>query len=373
MTWSSWLRSRDFIDPSYFGGAADGPDASAAIRLACQRACEPGQPRKVVLGPGTWRVCSDGSTDPLGVFSNVNGVELDMRGTLQVDREWINYDQQDLFIFDGCDGIGLPRVDIRCPQAQPDGQTTFRGARAFKFRAGCTGIRVGVARAKNLRQLWWFTRLQTEPTDFICRDIDLGLTLMDGVGYGVLSSLSGDGLRGKVVSRRCGRSVFLTGITGVDLDVDSTDHQASVNVLLATDYGFGVHNVNLRYRDVASVTADASINAVRLEIQDSDKYVSRHSRVNVDLDIAARPGCYQGFGFAIGKVKSDDKPDPLDRGQTIEDVIITGSISGTASQRSLDIGSVGTWGAGERLRNIKWGGLALRGCAPASIHGVIQP
>lgn len=360
----------DFIDPRYFGGDPSGTrDSSTAIRLACLQAAETTGRRRVVLGPGTWKVFSDGSTDPLGDWTGVHGLELDMQGKLLIDRTFTGSQVVPVFKFTGCDNVSLPRTWVEGSQTQPSGQRTSRGAEVFLFGGGCTGVRAGVNKAKNVRKLWSFMRAVGAPATDICRGINLGVTYALQVGYPCFASLSAWNMKAQLVTDACGRSYFVTGGRAHKVALLSRNHEASVDALIATDDGDGMDGCDLTYTDTESTTADNSINAVRVEFQFSEVKPGVHRNIRVHLNIKTGASTYQGFGFATGKVKSDGTADTVDRGHILENIKVSGSIvAGNILQRNVGIGSGGTWGAGEHVRNVNLEDLSLRGTGQMSIR-----
>jgi hypothetical protein len=339
---------------------ARGTDDSAAIRrtAAALQAAGGGTMR---FPSGTYRVFSDGVNAALGAFANCSGINFDWGGaTLVVDRGFVEDEQVDLFTFATCDTIDFGNATVSCTHSQARFQRTARGARFASFTRGCKAIRAGITKATDLRTVWDFHRLPSEPESYASQGIDLGFTYATKCGYVLLGSLSGNELKATVVSDRCGRSYFCTGFFNHQVHVVSRNHEASADCLIATDSGFGADGLKLLYEDAESTTADASIDAVRVEFQEGDVYVGTHRNLDVEIRIRTSATAYQGYGFAVTKVKRDDKPDAVDRGHTLAGLRVHGSIAGgSASQRTLNICGTGKWGSRENLRDITIEDLTL--------------
>jgi hypothetical protein len=132
----------------------------------------------------------------------------------------------------------------------------------------------------------------------------------------------------------------------------STNHEASVDCLLATDAGQGMSDVDLKYVNVDSTTNDLSIDCVRVEYQDGQLYSGTFRNIKVDFDIQTALGVSAlGYAFGISKL-ANDLPDPTDRGHVLDGVTLTGNINNPSGRPFVLLGS-GTWGAGEFVRNIK--------------------
>jgi hypothetical protein len=337
-----------------------GTDDSAAIRrtAAALQAAGGGTMR---FPNGTYRVFSDGVNAALGAFANCSGINFDWGGaTIVVDRGFVHDEQVDLFTFAACDTIDFGNPTVSCTDSQPRFQRTARGARFVSFTRGCKAIRAGITKATDLRTVWDFHRLPSEPESYASQGIDLGFTYATKCGYVLLASLSGNELKATVVSDRCGRSYFCTGFVDHQVHVVSRNHEASADCLIATDSGFGADGLKLLYEDTESITADASIDGVRVEFQEGDVYVGTHRNLDVEIRIRTSATAYQGYGFAVTKVRRDDKPDPVDRGHTLTGLRVHGSIvGGNASQRTLNICGTGKWGPRENLRNITIEDLTL--------------
>lgn len=358
--------SRPYGDIRRFGALGDwngttGTDDSAAIRLATA-ALQAAGTGVLRIPKGRFRVFSDGVTTTLGVFSSISGIKIEWENgsELVVDRTFTGSQQVDVFTFAACDGVDLGNPTLSCTQVQPAGEKTSRGPRFVNFTQGSKAIRAGVTKATNFRTVWDFDRLSTDPVSYASRGIDLGVTYASHCGYGLLGSLSAYSLKATLVTDTCGRSYFVTGFYDHEVHVLSKNHEASVDCLIATDQGLGADGLKLTYTDIESTTADNTINAVRVEFQDSDVYVGAHRNIDIELNIQTTATAFLGYGFSVAKFKIDDTPDTVDRGHTLENVKVHGRILGAnGSQRAIGFCVVGTWGAGENVRNIRFRDLRM--------------
>ncbi len=356
---------KEKVNVRWFGATGNGTtDDSTSIRKATAFFQAIGGGR-LYFPSGTYRIFSDGSTADLGDFSNLTGITIDAENAeFVVDRIFTGIQQVILFQFTACNNINLPSTIASCTQEQPVSERTSRGPKMYNFLQGCKGITAGITNLTNFRTGYDFSRLPSDPISYVCSGINLGVINALKTGYPLLGSLSGDNLQTQLITESCGRSYFFTGAHDHKINIKSKNHEASVDVLLATDSGYGMSDVDLTYTDIESTTTDNSINAVRVEFQDSELYPGTHRNINVKLDIQSTGTYYQGFGFAVSKMTSSDVPDTVDRGHTLENITVSGRISSVASgQRSLGICSYGTWGTGEYVRNINVKDLIITGCS----------
>jgi hypothetical protein len=317
---------------------------------------------------GTYRTYSNGSTDPLGNFSSLSGIALIFDGAeLVVDRTFTGVENQYMFVFTACKNIKLSNTIASCTQTQPVGQKTSRGAALYRFLQGCENISADNTYADSLRAVWDFHREIADPVSYSSKVINIGCTTAVDCGYPLLGSLSGNNLRSQLSTLRCGRSYFFTGASDHVVHLRSTNHEASADCLLATDAGQGMQDVDLKYVNVDSTTNDLSIACVRVEYQDGQLYNGIHKNIKVDFNIQTVVGVSAlGFAFEISKV-ANDLPDPTDRGHVLDGITLTGNIN-NPSGRGIAMCIIGTWGAGEFIRNIKVDNLRNFILTPVSMN-----
>jgi hypothetical protein len=336
-----------------YGAAGDGiADDTSAIKLAAADIQAAGG-GTLYFPQGTYRVYSDASTDPLGNFSSLNGLSIVFNGAeLVVDRTFTGSQTIYMFVFSACKNVKLSNTFASCTQIQPVGQKTSRGAYLFRFLQGCENISADNTYADSLRAVWNFHREVADPASYSSKVIDIGCTTAVDCGYPLLGSLSGNNLCSQLSTLRCGRSYFFTGASDHVVHLRSTNHEASVDCLLATDAGQGMQDVDLKYVNVNSTTNDLSINCVRVEYQDGQTYNGIFKNIKVDFNIQTSVGVTAlGYAFGVSKT-ANDLPDPTDRGHVLDGVTLTGNID-NPSGRGIALLYIGTWGAGEFVRNIK--------------------
>ena len=344
---------RDTVSVKDFGAVGDGiVDDTTAIKDATAYIQSIGG-GTLYFPQGTYRTYSDASTDPLGDFSSLDGVGIVYDGAdLVVDRTFSGSETIYMFVFSACKNIKLSNTNVSCTQTQPVGQKTSRGAYLYRFLQGCENISADNTYADSLRAVWDFHREPADPASYASKLIDIGRTTAVDCGYPLLGSLSGNNLRAQLSTLRCGRSYFFTGASDHVVHLRSTNHEASVDCLLATDAGQGMQNVDLKYVNLDSTTNDLSINCVRVEYQDGQTYAGTFKNIKVDFNIQTTVGVTAlGFAFGISKT-ANDLPDPTDRGHVLDGVTLTGNIN-NPSGRGIAMLYIGTWGAGEFVRNIK--------------------
>jgi len=354
------------------GTAGSGTDDSAAIRLASAALIANGGGKLIFPAGKKYRVFSDGITTPLGAFTGLNGVEIDMTGAeLVVDRTFAPNTEINMFTFANCQNTSLPSTNIICTQTQSVGNRTHRGAVIYEFTQGCTDIFAGVTSVTDISRAWSFRRGTSDPVSYSSRAIDLGVTHALRCGYGIFGTLSGYGVRAVLHTESCGRSYFVTGGYDHDVHVYSKNHEGSIDCLITTDAGLGMEDLRLKYVNKESTTTDSSIDMVGIQFQDGDLYAGKIRNIEVDLDVETDNTRYMGYAVRIDKLTSADVPDPTDRGHTLENIKIKGRIKGNSgSQRSLNLmaGGMGTWGAGENVYGIDVSDLIISGTSQPSIN-----
>jgi len=346
----------------YAGTPGAGTDDTAALRRAFLVLQARGG-GSIDLGSRRYRIYADGTTTPLGDLSSTRGVRIISSGAeLVVDRTFTGTQTVQLLKFTACNGVHFegPLV-VTCTQSQPTNEHTSRGPNFATFLQGCTNITCQSLKATDFHEVWHTSRLPADPVSYASRNFDMGVTHAYRCGYPWSSSLSGYNVKIVLHTEQCGRSYFPTGGRNHNVEVYGKDNEASVDCLIATDAGEGMQGMRLKYVNKESTFADNSRNGVRLEVQDSDLYVATHRDIEIDLDISnTSAGVYMGYGFSIAKFKNDDTADATDRGHILENIEVRGSIKGgSANQRSINTASVGTWGAGENLDNIRFRNLRM--------------
>lgn len=354
-----------------YTGPGVGTDDTTAFRRACLVIQQQGG-GVLNLGSRRYRLFSDGSTNPLGNFSNLRGITIKSDGAeLVIDRTFTGSQVIQGFQFTACSGIAfVGHIKVTCTQTQPFGEKTARGFEFASFSQGCTNVSNEVATFTAIRVGWIIRRALGDPASYISRGFRLGVTNASQVGYPLTTAgATGDSLTASLVTFQCGRSYFPQGMVNHVVNVTSTDAEASVDCLLASVGTVGPDGLDLTYTNVSSTFADNSRDCVRLEIQDSDLYDVICRNIKIKLNILTGGSTYTGFGFSVGKVKADSTPDPTDRGHRIENVEISGTIDGSnPNQRGIGFCSFGTWGTGEFVRNISFRDLRLVGIAQPTFN-----
>lgn len=340
-----------------------GTDDSTALRNACLVIQQRGG-GVLDLGSGRYRIFSDGSTATIGDFSNLRGIKIKASGAeLVIDRTFTGSQTVTLFEFAACNNIDFEgSLTLTCT-AQPAGEKTTRGPVFAEFSQGCLNVRNGTLKATGCRILWHIIRDIADPVSYISKNFDLGVTYATSCGYPLnTSGASGQNVKAILHTDTCGRSYFPQGAKGHDITVFSKNHEASVDCLLVPDGTTGIESLKLKYINRESTSADASLNCVRLEIQDSDLYDSVSRDIDISLNIETGASTYLGYGFEIGKLKADSTADATDRGHIIEKLRLSGVIrAGNSSQRSVGMFNIGTWSTGELIRNISVEDLVITG------------
>lgn len=348
-----------------YTGAGVGTDDSTAFRNACLVIQARGG-GVLDLGSRRYRLYSNGSTGALGDFSNLRGITIKSDGAeLVIDRTFTGSQTVTPFIFTACEGVHfVGHIKVTCTQTQPINEKTSRGVEFATFRQGCKNVTSEMATFNSLRVGFYPRREAGDAASFISRGFRLGMIHANQTGYPLTNAgATGHQLTASLVTTECGRSLFLQGIVDATVYVDSADAEASVDCLLTNVTTRGMDSVTVYYTNTRSTIADASRSiGVDLQVQDSDLQVVRHSNVRVFLNIRTGATTYTGAGFRVSKLKADSTDDAVDRGHTIENVEVQGTvIAGNSAQIGIQFCSVGTWGTSELVDNIAFRNLRLVG------------
>lgn len=348
-----------------YGCVGDGvTDDTAGLRNACLAIQELGA-GVLDLADGEFAVyvgdnVSTVESDPIAEFDGLRGFRLASRGArIIVDREYTGATFGNLFLFSDCDRVHLESVDIVGTDEQPEFERADRGLFAFFFQQGCEGVTFDTITGINLRGVVSFRREANESTALKCKDIR-GRVRAVKCGYPLSGALSGDNMNVEVISEQCTRSFYIYGCQNVDATVRSRNHEGSADVLISTAVGNGNDDIRVKYINRDSTVNDNSRNCVVIEYGDED--AATCSRINIDLSIRTVGGAAFGYGFKIGKLDDDENPDTVDRGHILDGLRLTGAIIGShANQRTVAFCGVGTWAAGETVRDVR---VSLRHGAP---------
>lgn len=346
-------------DPLRYGGAgnwngATGADDTPAFRIL-KTLANAGQ-KEFHLHGRRYRLSSIADSEQLLAIANQDGMTWFMNGAeLVVDRTFTGAVQCGLFELTACKNCTfVGGIKLTCTQSQPSGQHTSRGPRFTQLLQGSHNFKCDSAYFTDFREGHHAIRNSTDPRSYISRNPDFGVIYAYRTGYPCAGSLSGHGARAVIYAEECGRACFWTGIEGFDFEVHSKNQEASVNCLITTDpcndtgtlAGDGPRG-GLRYYDRDSTFADNSLNHIDLQIQGSELYIGRLSNLDIKFYIEnTSPSAWSGFAFGFSKVKSDATADTVDRGHTLENIRISGTVKGlSANQRSCATQRQGTWGA----------------------------
>lgn len=332
------------------GTAGVGTDDSTALRRVAA-IINAGQ-KFIDFGGLSMRCFSDASTATLLALTSVNGLLIRFSGArFVVDRTFTGSQVVDICIMTACKNITGDPPRIVCTHSQAAGQHTSRGPQFLELKQGCENIVFAGIEATDFRQVWHFSRLSSDPESYASRGLYFGVTKAYRCGYPLAGSLSGYGVTAELHTEECGRSYFCTGGIGHNIDVFSTNAQASIDALITTDQGFGMNGLNLNYHNTESTGADNSLNCVNVQFQEGDLYVGTHRNIKVRLNIKNPDAAkFLGFGFGWSKLKADDTADALDRGHVLENLDVSGTIQGASANQRTMAATQGTFGAGDNFR-----------------------
>lgn len=342
-----------------------GTDDTTAFRNACLVIQTRGS-GALDLGYGRYRLYSDGSTTPLGDFSNLRGITIRSDGAeLVVDRTFSASQTVRLFQFTACNNIAF-RGPLKgtCTQIQPVNEKALRGAEFATFLQGCNNVSNELLELVGFRLAWHALKQLADPDTYISKGFNMGVTKFTSGGYGWTNAGdSGWAVTATLITDVATRSYFPQGGRGHTIKVISKNFEASVDCLLANTGTNGIRGLKLWYINTESTFADSSKDPIRQEHQDSDLFDSVFEDIEIHLNIVnPSAGAYMGPGFISGKVLAAGPADTVDRGHTQKGIKISGYIkAGSTNQRAIEICATGTWSTGEFVDNICIENLRLEG------------
>lgn len=300
-----------------------------------------------------------GSTDysvglpssPLFAVSNLKNARIIGMGVLNIDRTFAANDKFDVFQFTDCQDLDI-QLNVTTPtvptMANNNGPTVVKvlgASRNVTVRGSFTGCYAGMivnaaagaadtARTKGVR-------------------IDL---VLKNTTYGYVGEFSGDDLQGRIVSDTVGRSLFVYGMSGGNVEVESKNNQAD-DCLFRGYSGQGVSNFRLRYVNKGSTTAGTAASCVLLAPDVSTGAILPATFRNLDFDIHVEYTGTAGPGHAFQITKNIDETtlDTVDRGHVIDGLTVALTVKGQNSLNSANPWVLtGTWGAtNDTFRNWK--------------------
>lgn len=351
------------------GTGTDDTDAIRNMGLSIQ-ALGGGEPD---FGSLVMRVLIDDTdTAPLFTLTGLDGVRFKSAGAkFVVDRDFpttgLPKDTAYIFRIRSCKNVHSEVFSGSCPGTRG---TIYEGAILFDLDS------VGIVGTTN------FTSESTDITDFFMthwihgtagaadanrsKNIDLGIVKSYNCGYGVNPSNSGDNLRAAIVAELTGRSFICHNVRNIDINVTSKDHQASADVIMATDTGLGIDGAKIVYNNTeGTVAAAGTKDCVVVEFQDGDIQAGTHRNIDIKLNIKSTIGAYRSDGFMMRKLLQSGAVDTVDRGHVLENLTVSGVIeSGGGSQGTIAFGST-YWGNGDTITGLRFKDLIMTGGQPA--------
>jgi hypothetical protein len=347
-----------------------GTDDSTALRRACLviQALGGGM---LDLGSLRYRIFSDGSTTAIGDFTSLRGVTIRGAGAeIVVDRTFTGSQTVKVFQFTGCNGIHFSgEIKATCTQIQPAFEKPSRGPEWASFLQGCNNVTNDSMTITGFRVCWYILRALADPASYISRGFELGVTNANSTGYPLTTAgATGYGLRARLVTNTCGRSYFPQGLQDHTVEVDSANHEASADCLIANVGATGASGLRLKYTNTRSTTADNTLNCVLVQYQDSDVQTVTHEDVTIELKVKTGAATFLGFALQVGKLKADGTADASARLHVLRNWRISGLIfAENVNQRSIGFCNQGTWST-ENVDNVDFSNLRMEGTGQPSFE-----
>jgi len=205
----------------------------------------------------------------------------------------------------------------------------------------------------------------------LCSNIDIGILEVSNSWYGIAAQYLSQNLRvGLLKTSNVYRSFFMTAmispIANVNTVIDSTNPQGSIDVLLKGYDGNGLSDFKVKYISDASSTSVVSPARVSLTYEGTSPIIMKNIVLDFDVEFATS-GTTGANVFTVRKLVDDTTGDDTDRGHSLDNLTITGHISGHPSTTTHIMGcgaaalgaNNGTWGTGEYWSNIKFDQLKI--------------
>ena len=346
-----------------YGATGDGTTDDTVAIQAAAAAVQANGGGTLYFPAGTYSVFGN-TTGNLCAFTGLDGIAcIGYGATIAVPASKVITASEGIFFrFDSCTNIFVDGFATDGPVLDVS-SSTVKGYEFVRCVNGCKNISMPHNKVKNSLAGFITSKNVGDPNTMRSQNIWIGVLDVENCWYGINGQYSGDFMQVDLLrTNTIHRSFFVYGASNLKAKILSKDHKA-VDVPVTTLSGLAVTGVDIDYWSTEDSTACGS--APKVYIGFSNETASTMRDVRIRLNVAyAVSGNTGGAALFITKLNNSNNPDPVDRGHIMDNLVVTGTITGTASYNSggsivTDTGA--TWGTGDFFRNIAFENLRITG------------
>ena len=346
-----------------YGAVGNGvTDDTAAIQAAAA-AIQAAGGGTLYFPAGTYSVFGS-TTGNLCSFTGLNGIAcIGYGATIAVPAaKTITASEGIFFRFDSCTNILVDGFATNGPVLEVS-SSTVKGYEFVRCVNGCKNISMPHNKVKNSLAGFITSKDVGDANTMRSQNIWIGVLDVENCWYGINGQYSGDFMQVDLLrTNTIHRSFFVFGASNLKAKILSKDHKA-IDVPVTTLSGLAVVGVDIDYWS----TEDSTLcgDAPKVAIGFSNETASTMRDIRIKLNVAyAGSGNTRGAALFITKLNNSNNPDPVDRSHIMDNLVVTGTITGTASYNNggaivTDTGA--TWGTGDFFRNIAFENLRITG------------
>jgi hypothetical protein len=240
---------------------------------------------------------------------------------------------------------------------------TVKGYEFVRCVNGCKNIAMPHNKVKNSLAGFITSKDAGDPNSMRSQNIWIGVLDVENCWYGINGQYSGDFMQVDLLrTNTIHRSYFVFGASNLKAKILSKDHKA-IDVPVSTLSGLSVVNVDIDYWSSEDSTSCGD--APKINIGFSNETASTMRNVRINLNVAyAGSGNTGGAALFITKLNNSGNPDTSDRGHILDNLVVTGTITGSPSYNNggaIVTDTLATWGTGDFFRNIAFENLRITG------------
>lgn len=197
---------------------------------------------------------------------------------------------------------------------------------------------------------------------------------INNVYYGLTCGLSGDQVRGHLRTRNGGRAAIVYNVSEVDLVIESNHGgpfddieivaygHPSLQVFETTTSDISIQYITKYRYPGAAITSNGSVCRMAFAQLDATPTAAYMRNIKVSVDVTVAADVHAPI-FKLTK-SSLSGVDPVARGHRLDNVVLSGYVSGQMTNNLIEIGTVASTSnmAGEAVRNFVIRDLVADGC-----------
>jgi hypothetical protein len=346
-----------------YGAVGNGvTDDTAAIQAAAA-AIQAAGGGTLYFPAGTYSVFGS-TTGNLCSFTGLSGIAcIGYGATIAVPAaKTITASEGIFFRFDSCTNILVDGFATNGPVLDVS-SSTVKGYEFVRCVNGCKNISMPHNKVKNSLAGFITSKDVGDANTMRSQNIWIGVLDVENCWYGINGQYSGDFMQVDLLrTNTIHRSFFVFGASNLKAKILSRNHKA-IDVPVTTLSGLAVVGVDIEYWSTEDSTSCGDAPKVVIGFSNETASTLRDVRVNLNVGYAGS-GNTGGAALVITKLNNSSNPDPVDRGHILDNLRVSGTITGTASYNNggaivTDTGA--TWGTGDFFRNIAFENLRITG------------